>query len=479
MIRAIKLFLIFCLIGVKVQAQINITLNGLVLDSATLLPSINKAVKVFIINDSITVNTQTNNFGQFKVILNSISPSGIMEVSMTNCMGNTITYLETLPQTSDTLNNTYFICDSIIQCAVGFSYQANGPFVQFQSSVSPASAFVGSYFWQFGDGQTSFDPDPLHRYASGGNYLVCLEYLDSTGCHDVFCDSVFVDFDSSGLILSGTILTNGLADTSIYAILFQEGLAGQFQQINAQATVSGGYTFYSLEPGNYLLRGKKNNSSATAPQYWQDGFYWDDGATIILNSSLQQININLSQVGNIPIGPGRISGTALRTDGLPIEGSTIGLEDSIGNLMDFKIPGDQGEFRFDDLPYGLYWLGVDYPGIPVVRKGIRLSPADEKDSANFRLEHGWLISGLEREERIEISPNPTISEVKILGPGGMEGTEVSLYDALGKRWDLQMDRSDSGIRIRLPELMPPGTYFLALTRMKNKKVFKIIKANGP
>ncbi|MBL7923339.1 MAG: PKD domain-containing protein [Bacteroidia bacterium] len=48
-----------------------------------------------------------------------------------------------------------------------------------------------SYFWTFGDGNTSTAPYPAHQYASQGTYLVCLTLVDSaSGCTDTYCDSV-------------------------------------------------------------------------------------------------------------------------------------------------------------------------------------------------------------------------------------------------------------------------------------------------
>jgi hypothetical protein len=49
-----------------------------------------------------------------------------------------------------------------------------------------------TYYWNFGDGDTSTLANPTHTYGSLGNYLICLTISDGT-CSDIFCDSAFYD----------------------------------------------------------------------------------------------------------------------------------------------------------------------------------------------------------------------------------------------------------------------------------------------
>lgn len=51
-----------------------------------------------------------------------------------------------------------------------------------------------SYFWDFGDGNTSTMRNPTHFYQNYGSYRVCLTILDSTlNCSSTFCDSLGMD----------------------------------------------------------------------------------------------------------------------------------------------------------------------------------------------------------------------------------------------------------------------------------------------
>lgn len=63
-----------------------------------------------------------------------------------------------------------------------------------------------AYAWDFGDGGTSTDAQPVHVYGGPGPYAICLSVADSSGCTNVFCDSVTVDGDG---LLSGMVGGDG------------------------------------------------------------------------------------------------------------------------------------------------------------------------------------------------------------------------------------------------------------------------------
>lgn len=57
-----------------------------------------------------------------------------------------------------------------------------------------------NWFWDFGDGSTSTQQNPVHNYPWGGYYEVCLTVIDSglSICSDTYCDSVYFDNNSGG-----------------------------------------------------------------------------------------------------------------------------------------------------------------------------------------------------------------------------------------------------------------------------------------
>ena len=86
------------------------------------------------------------------------------------------------------------------QCQADFSYMQNGPTTVFSdlSTVSPSwsTNYSVSWFWDFGDGNTSTQQNPIHTYING-IYAPCLTvtYFDSTiinYCISVSCDSILI-----------------------------------------------------------------------------------------------------------------------------------------------------------------------------------------------------------------------------------------------------------------------------------------------
>ncbi|MEM7656545.1 MAG: PKD domain-containing protein, partial [Bacteroidota bacterium] len=58
-----------------------------------------------------------------------------------------------------------------------------GTFLSFQDVSIPDTTLAG-WFWDFGDGNTSTDPNPIHAYTSGGTYTVSLTVTNVLGCSD-------------------------------------------------------------------------------------------------------------------------------------------------------------------------------------------------------------------------------------------------------------------------------------------------------
>ncbi|MBL4594762.1 MAG: VCBS repeat-containing protein, partial [Flavobacteriales bacterium] len=50
-----------------------------------------------------------------------------------------------------------------------------------------------TYFWDFGDGDTSTMAYPAHVYVTSGPFYLCLTVDDGVGCIDMYCDSIGVD----------------------------------------------------------------------------------------------------------------------------------------------------------------------------------------------------------------------------------------------------------------------------------------------
>ncbi len=102
----------------------------------------------------------------------------------------TLAVKDTLLGCIDTIRKTL----NIVGCG---SYTANftnrivGDTMRFtNTTTAPGSGFTASYYWMFGDGNTSTQANPKHKYSTYGVYNVCMVAQTSNGCVDTVCNTV-------------------------------------------------------------------------------------------------------------------------------------------------------------------------------------------------------------------------------------------------------------------------------------------------
>jgi formylglycine-generating enzyme required for sulfatase activity/Leucine-rich repeat (LRR) protein len=76
--------------------------------------------------------------------------------------------------------------DGNIALTAGFSFQFNDVNVSFEDS---SIGQIDNWYWDFGDGNTSTEQNPLHIYQASGSYVVCLTISNQTDS-DTQCDLV-------------------------------------------------------------------------------------------------------------------------------------------------------------------------------------------------------------------------------------------------------------------------------------------------
>jgi PKD repeat protein len=90
------------------------------------------------------------------------------------------------------LCGTDTFCQTITVCLApqaDFSYFASSSSV---INFIDESDDATSWFWDFGDGLTSTDANPVHEYVTGGNFEVCLVATNSCSS-DTFCQTIIIE----------------------------------------------------------------------------------------------------------------------------------------------------------------------------------------------------------------------------------------------------------------------------------------------
>ncbi|MEO6037792.1 MAG: PKD domain-containing protein, partial [Saprospiraceae bacterium] len=85
-----------------------------------------------------------------------------------------------------------FTAVSAQHCHPSFQFATNGLVATFENQ-STADGTITAYSWDFGDGQTSVDQNPIHAYGQDGTYNVCLTITaHEPNCTETFCHHVVV-----------------------------------------------------------------------------------------------------------------------------------------------------------------------------------------------------------------------------------------------------------------------------------------------
>jgi PKD repeat protein len=87
---------------------------------------------------------------------------------------------------ADTICQTVTICDNAVADYISAGNELTVDF------TDQSTGTVGSWAWDFGDGNTSTQQNPSHTFAFPGSYMVCLIAENSCGYNDTLCQSIAV-----------------------------------------------------------------------------------------------------------------------------------------------------------------------------------------------------------------------------------------------------------------------------------------------
>jgi len=162
---------------------------------------------------------------------------------------------------ADTLLQTAWV-EVLDLPSADFSFVQNGTVVQF----SNASASGSSFLWDFGDGTTSTEEEPVHNYEEEGDYALSLTVSNACGS-DTAIDSLSVlfslptaDFTADATTgcapLTVAFFNASSADTESVEWTFEGGAPATSTSFSPVVTFN--------EPGTYTVTLKASNSSGSS-----------------------------------------------------------------------------------------------------------------------------------------------------------------------------------------------------------------------
>ncbi|GJM33130.1 MAG: hypothetical protein DHS20C18_21310 [Saprospiraceae bacterium] len=265
---------------------------------------------------------------------------------------------------------------------VDFNYSATNLSVSFTNLLA-----VGTYYWNFGDDNTSTDQDPIHTYETPGTYQVCLTVTNVCGT-ETHCEDVTVTMPGSIVMLdvgeaAGASGSTVQVPVYIYNCNLMVSLAGSLELENSTiATIVGvnpgmitpqynaansTFNFYSntgqgvnLQTGDilfYLSVQLAGNGGAES-----DIMLSDSPLTIEvggMNGNVPTVLPHTTLGGHVSIATtGAIIGTVETWQGEALANTNIHIEGNNTNLA--EVTNTFGTYTMPNLPLGeMYTISAD------------------------------------------------------------------------------------------------------------------------
>lgn len=300
-------------------------------------------------------------------------------------------------------------------------------FTDYSVSGDSLNPILG-WTWNFGDGSTSDQQNPMHDYVVEGVYYVCLTVWNNNGCQSTYCDSIVVGSGNpSNNIISGTVYTsnNTVASNAYVFLLRFDYPNSQLVPQDADVTQNGAYLFSAVPNGDYVVKAALTPNdplyAVRIPTYYTSAFLWNFGDVITINNnSYTGADIHMIE-GSNPGGPGFIGGSVDWADTLraatDFSGATVVLQTIDGNNIGFAIADANGDYSFPNLAYGTYKLYADFPGYTGNPTFVTLTPITDSITGTQVLLGPATITGVEETsaiDNISLYPNPTTDNATLV-----------------------------------------------------------------
>ena len=294
---------------------------------------------------------------------------------------------------------------------------------------------VNSYFWDFGDGNTSSESDGAHTYSENGTYDVCLTVTNECG-ENTFCQSI--DIDVEALQASGAISNVNCHGGATGAI---------------QLTVIGGVSPYTIE----WSTGDEDVLELT-------GLSAGNYSAVITDADGEQqmVSFEITEPDALVVMDLSISNSSSGEDNGSI---TFDID---GGTPDYSFEWSNGATtqNLDDLAPGDYSLTVTDANGCVEAFGPFTVGVSSSSSNELVV------------NKFEIFPNPARDNVNIIVnlPGNVSPIELQIVDAQSRSLWTKVQAPTTLLRQQISiSQLPSGTYFLKVESDGKQVVKPFIK----
>ena len=385
--------------------------------------------------------------------------------------------------------------DYILTAAFEYSLDTISGNIRLYSFTDISEGNPDSFYWDFGDGNSSQVQHPTHEYNEAGNYTVCLQVVRNLQGGNVIIDNdcktleVPAYYDFGGLTYLGEYPLNNPVPEGDTGIAY---LYKKYDDVLVATDTNlfyefGYYWFTDTREGDYIIKvGLTENSTHYydyLQAYYVDALYWDKAEVFQLADSGNFLtNVQLKEVGGIENGIGMISGNIqieATCTNFSVEDVVVMLFDENKNLLSFTLTDESGSYSFSNLALGSYRIHAEETALFSWAAAVTIDNANPVESG-IELQmtcEGTVGVDYLAESKIIVSdifPNPVADEINI-NLELIEESEVIIviYDIAGRKTEERFFSLLSGNnKISLAaNHLPKGVYILSLKFLDNNAMF--------
>ncbi len=300
-------------------------------------------------------------YGDFRVCLTGYNPDSMATCNDVRC--DTIALSPALP------------CKATFTNELDSLNPKPNTFLFYSTSTGDPNGFT----WRFDDGAVYHTANVTHTFSDPGTHEVCLKIKkEDQGvmvCSDSVCHSVTTPgyFNIGGHCFAGSLPINNPVSTGDTGIAFLYRMKGSQWVLldTCRFTRLGYFAFPQTLSGHYLIRTELTPGSANRdrffPGYYNQSLYWYEAPRLtIAGGSNYGADIRMLPACDTLYGQGKMTGKVVRAFPGPgsadLPDATVILLDGEWKPVRYTLSGPHGEFSLDDLPFGTYYLRVEYTG---------------------------------------------------------------------------------------------------------------------
>lgn len=270
----------------------------------------------------------------------------------------------------------------------------------------------------------------------GSTYHIKLVIADVSD--NVYDSAIFLDEQEAYNDIDGDLTVNGLPAEGTLEVFNFVGDTLLAQPVQTIQVSNGNYLADSLQTGMYHVRFTPDPIAfpGVAPLYYTNGDTWSTAEAIGLPCFLDNGNINSN---TLPVlsGSGMILGNiGIDTSYLkimlqPMEGALVKLFNASNQVISFTYSDVNGNFQFQSVPTGAYYIKLDVPYIPQVDvHAINVAANEVVSGADFSILPTGIFAidnlqlGITEQELIyvDVYPNPAGEKFTIRNNGDKQIT---------------------------------------------------------